>query len=68
MLTGTMNTELLRKVCQTPGAPGFENAIREFIIKEITPLVDSISVDASICASNDNGRCTAIWSPSKSAL
>ncbi|SEH78721.1 m42 glutamyl aminopeptidase [Akkermansia glycaniphila] len=45
MLTGTMNTELLRKVCQTPGAPGFENAIREFIIKEITPLVDSISVD-----------------------
>lgn len=40
-----MNTELLRNVCQTPGAPGFENAIREFIINEITPLVDSISID-----------------------
>jgi hypothetical protein len=28
----------------------------------------SISVRASICASSDSGTCTAIWSPSKSAL
>src|SRR6267142_688681 len=28
----------------------------------------SISVLASICASSDSGMCTAIWSPSKSAL
>ena len=28
----------------------------------------SISVRASICASKLNGTCTAIWSPSKSAL
>src|SRR6218665_852460 len=28
----------------------------------------SISVRASICASTDSGTCTAIWSPSKSAL
>ena len=27
-----------------------------------------ISTRASICASNDSGTCTAIWSPSKSAL
>ena len=29
---------------------------------------DSISTDASICASGDSGMWTAIWSPSKSAL
>ena len=31
-------------------------------------LVDSMSVRASACASQLSGRCTAIWSPSKSAL
>ena len=31
-------------------------------------LVESISVVASTWASIDNGKCTAIWSPSKSAL
>ena len=31
-------------------------------------LVDIISTRASNCASSDSGTCTAIWSPSKSAL
>ena len=31
-------------------------------------LVDSIRMRASACASADSGTCTAIWSPSKSAL
>ena len=31
-------------------------------------LVDSIRIRASACASALSGRCTAIWSPSKSAL
>ena len=31
-------------------------------------LLDSIRMRASACASADSGRCTAIWSPSKSAL
>jgi len=31
-------------------------------------FVASIRVHASTCASRDSGRCTAIWSPSKSAL
>ncbi len=31
-------------------------------------LVESIRIRASACASADSGRCTAIWSPSKSAL
>ena len=29
---------------------------------------DIMRTDASICASGDSGTCTAIWSPSKSAL
>src|SRR5438876_9121143 len=29
---------------------------------------DIISTEASICASGESGMCTAIWSPSKSAL
>ena len=31
-------------------------------------LVDIIRTRASSCASSDSGTCTAIWSPSKSAL
>jgi protein subunit release factor B len=31
-------------------------------------LVDIMSTRASIWASSDSGTCTAIWSPSKSAL
>ena len=33
-----------------------------------TLLEASIRARASICASSDSGTCTAIWSPSKSAL
>src|ERR1700748_2111462 len=33
-----------------------------------TLLVDSIRMRASACASADSGRCTGLWSPSKSAL
>ena len=29
---------------------------------------ESMSIRASACASAESGRCTAIWSPSKSAL
>ena len=31
-------------------------------------LEESIRMRASACASAESGRCTAIWSPSKSAL
>ncbi|CAB4933377.1 unannotated protein [freshwater metagenome] len=31
-------------------------------------LLESIRMRASACASAESGRCTAIWSPSKSAL
>ena len=40
-----MNIDLLAKICKTPGAPGFEQKVRELVIKEITPLVDEVEVD-----------------------
>jgi tetrahedral aminopeptidase len=40
-----LRIDLLKKISETAGAPGFENRIREVIIKEITPDVDSITVD-----------------------
>ncbi len=40
-----IDLNLLSKVCKTPGAPGFEQPIREFIINEIKPLVDDVSID-----------------------
>lgn len=41
-----INIDLLREVCRIPGAPGYEQRIREFIIKTVTPLVDEVSTDA----------------------
>lgn len=40
-----MNIERLKKICETPGAPGFEERIRSYVIAEITGLVDEISID-----------------------
>lgn len=41
-----INVNLLKKICETPGAPGFEQKVRELVIKEVTPLVDEVRVDA----------------------
>ena len=38
--------QLLKEICETPGAPGFEKPIRELIVSKITPLVDEVSLDA----------------------
>ncbi len=40
-----MNLELLAEICKTPGAPGFEQKVRQLVIREITPLVDEVEVD-----------------------
>ena len=40
-----INTSLLKRICETPGIPGFEQKIRELVIKEIKPYVDSVSID-----------------------
>ncbi len=37
--------ELLKKISETPGAPGFEKPIRDLIIQEVKSLVDDLYVD-----------------------
>lgn len=39
------NIKLLKDVCEVAGAPGFEQRIREMVIKEVKPLVDDVSLD-----------------------
>ncbi|MCB9225013.1 MAG: M42 family metallopeptidase [Crocinitomicaceae bacterium] len=41
----SINTKLLNKICTTPGAPGFEQKVRELVIKEVKSLVDDVQVD-----------------------
>jgi endoglucanase len=37
---------LLSKICEIPGAPGFEDRIRNFVIEQIKDLCDEYSIDA----------------------
>jgi len=41
----SINVSLLKTICETAGAPGFEKRVRDFVIKEVSPLVDELSVD-----------------------
>lgn len=40
-----INVELLKKICEAPGAPGYESRIRNLILEEIEGLADSVEVD-----------------------
>lgn len=40
-----INFKLLKEICETPGAPGFEQRIREVVMREVKPLADSVSID-----------------------
>ena len=40
-----INVDLLKKICETAGAPGFENRVRDLVLKEIENYVDSIEID-----------------------
>lgn len=40
-----INIQLLKKLCEADGAPGFEQNIRNIIIEEITPVVDEVNID-----------------------
>ena len=39
------NIDLLAEICEAPGAPGYEQKIREVVLRETRPLVDSIRID-----------------------
>ncbi|SEV94727.1 endoglucanase [Cognatiyoonia koreensis] len=40
-----MNTDLLKRLCETPGVPGNEHRVRDLIMSEIDGLFDEVSVD-----------------------
>jgi len=40
-----INIALLKEICEAPGVPGHEQKIREIVLREVTPLVDEVSVD-----------------------
>lgn len=40
-----INVNLLKKICEASGAPGYEKRVREMVIKEVQPLVDELTVD-----------------------
>jgi endoglucanase len=40
-----MNISLLKEICETPGAPGYEHPIRKLILQETINLGDNVSVD-----------------------
>ena len=40
-----IDVALLSRVCEAPGAPGFEKIIRELVLKEIEGLADEVRVD-----------------------
>ncbi len=41
-----VNIELLKKICLTPGAPGFEHPIRSLLMNELKACVDELTIDA----------------------
>jgi putative aminopeptidase FrvX len=41
----SINVSLLKEICETAGAPGYEHRIREIVLREVKPLVDEIIVD-----------------------
>lgn len=40
-----IDVQLLRQICETPGAPGYEKQIRDLVISLVTPLVDEVKAD-----------------------
>jgi tetrahedral aminopeptidase len=41
----SINVELLKAICKTPGAPGYESRIRKQVASEIEGLVNEITID-----------------------
>jgi endoglucanase len=40
-----INVALLKKICETPGAPGFEQRIRALVLEEVRSLADHVEID-----------------------
>jgi endoglucanase len=44
--SNAMNTDLLKRLCETPGVPGHEHRVRDLITAEIKGLFDHVETDA----------------------
>lgn len=44
-IPSSIDHELLKSICLTPGAPGYEHQIRDLVRKELEGLVDEVSED-----------------------
>lgn len=40
-----INFDLLKQICEETGTSGFEKRIRDFVVAEVTPLVDEVKID-----------------------
>lgn len=40
-----IDVKLLAEICEVAGTSGFEQRVREVVLREVTPLVDSVSID-----------------------
>jgi len=40
-----INVPLLSEICETPGVPGYEQRIRQVVLREVESLVDEVRVD-----------------------
>ena len=40
----SINIKLLAEICETAGAPGYEQRIREIVIREVEPFVDELRI------------------------
>lgn len=40
-----INVNLLKEIAEIAGAPGHEQRVREIVLREVTPLVDDITID-----------------------
>lgn len=40
-----MNFDLLKRLCETPGIPGYEDRLRAIVKEELQPLVDELRID-----------------------
>ena len=40
-----INVPLLKEICEVPGTSGFEQRIRAIVLREVTDLVDTVTVD-----------------------
>ncbi|HMQ47327.1 MAG TPA: M42 family metallopeptidase [Saprospiraceae bacterium] len=40
-----IDVELLKTICETPGAPGYEQRVRRLVVEKVKPLVDHLEID-----------------------